>query len=222
MNHQIRTYKLLSLAFHYPDEGLLTALKETPEFSDSLSGVTLQELIRHHSLIFSLTVGGGVPPYETEYGHRDVFMKTQRMADISAFYLAFGMEVPADKHERIDFVGAELELMFWIILKEEMAKKSGKKTEAATCRDAAQKFLTDHLGRWAIFFGEQLLKSTDHPFYKQAAKMLAEFVEKECKRLGVQPEKITTWAPLPPAEEPSCGLEESDDSCSGEQAAFPV
>lgn len=206
MNHRIGTYKLLSLAFHYPDEGLLTALKEIPEFADALKGVTLEELIQHHNQIFSLTVGGGVPPYETEYGHRDIFMKTQRMADISAFYRAFGLEVPADKHERLDFVGAELDLMFWILLKEEMAKKSGKKTEAATCRDAAQKFLNDHLGRWATFFGEQMLQATTHPFYKQVANMLVEFVEKEGKHLNVRPEKITTWVPAPPAEEPACGV----------------
>lgn len=210
MTDRAKTYKLLAVCFHFPDKRLLTALKETPEFSALFESVTLKELRRAHNRVFSLTVGGGIPPYETEYGHRDIFMKTQRMADIAGFYRAFGLEVPEGKHERVDFIGAELELMSWLVLKEDHARASGRQKEAAICRDAARKFLNDHLGCWAPFLGEQILKVEDsNSFYGRLALKLIDFIDAECERLKVRPERITTWAPAPPPREPVCGIDET-------------
>ena len=167
-------YKILSDFFLVPDQ---------------------EDLKKEHTRLFSLTVAGGVPPYETEYGHKDIFFKTQRLADIAGFYRAFGMEI-ADGG-RIDFIGAELELMHWIALKEKYALEAGKKEQAQICQDAAVKFMLDHLGRWGSYFGDQLTQSARHPFYQSVGRRLSQFIEAECRRLDVQPERVTGWNPEP-------------------------
>lgn len=174
-------YKALSLCFHEPED---------------------QGLKSEYTRLFSLTVAGGIPPYETEYGHKEIFFKTERLADIAGFYRAFGMEI-ADG-QRVDHIGAELELMYWLLLKEE---KASTKENAEICRTAATRFMQDHLGRWASYFGDQIAKSARHPFYQEAGRMLFEWIESECKRLGVQPERVTGWDPEPVTEF-ECGKED--------------
>ena len=208
MNDEITLYKLFSIGFLYPQEGHMAALRETSLFAESLNDVTLEALQREHSLIFSLSVAGGVPPYETEYGIKDVFMKTQNMADVSGFYRAFGMEVSKQSHERIDFIGAELELMHWLALKESHALETNRKKEARICHDAAAKFLKDHLGRWAPFLGEQIAKTSRLPFYCQLGQELATFIRAECETFGVTPDEVKQWEPSLPVAELTCDASE--------------
>ena len=177
-------YKKLSGCFRYPED---------------------EALQREHRGLFSLTVAGGIPPYETEYGHKEIFFKTERLADIAGFYRAFGMEIA--EGQRADYIGAELELMHWLTLKEEKALAEGKQEAAGICRDAAVKFMKDHLGRWAGYFGDQIAKNSSHPYYQQAGRELSRFVESECRRLGVEPERVTGWNPEPiSATEFECGV----------------
>ena len=184
-------YKTLSASFSLPEE---------------------ETLQREYLRLFSLSVAGGIPPYETEYGHKDVFFKTQRMADIAGFYRAFGMEI-ADA-ERADFIGAELELMHWLTFKEDKALAEGKKEEAGICRDAAVKFMQDHLGRWAGYFANQIRHNARLPFYRKVGEQLSRFTESECLRLKVEPERVTGWNPEPiSATEFECG---NETGCKGE------
>lgn len=204
MSEIAETYKILSLCFHNLNEELLASLREADPFRNSLKGVSLTDLKREHTRLFSLSVAGGIPPYETEYGIKNVFMKTQQMADISGFYRAFGMEMSDSAHQRLDFIGAELELMCWLTLKEERAREKALKKEAEICRDAAQKFMSDHLGRWAPFFGEEIAKASQLPFYRRLGQNLSTFVVAECRRLGVEPKKLSGRTPEGPPAEFSC------------------
>ncbi len=198
-----KTYKLLSLCFHHPED---------------------PGLQKEFTRLFSLTVAGGIPPYETEYGHKDIFFKTQRLADIAGFYRAFGFEISDTVQERVDFIGVELEFMYWLTHKEEIAKGQGKSEEASICRDAAAKFLQDHLGRWASYFVDQIAKASQDPFYSRIGRWLGRFVESECRRLGVTPERVTGWNPEPiSATDFECGPGEapSGSACGGGDARSP-
>jgi putative dimethyl sulfoxide reductase chaperone len=210
MKKQTGLYKLLSLGFQSPSKDLLATLKKVPLFSEALKNVTVEELAQEFTRLFSLSVAGGIPLYETEYGHKEVFYKTQKMADISGFYRAFGMEVSEDSHQRIDFIGAELELMDWLSLKEAHAKKKGSADKVKICHDAAAKFLNDHLGRWAPYSGDLISKEARLPFFKILGQTLYSFITKECVRFGITPDKVKGWSPPTPQEEPSCNM----DDCS--------
>ncbi len=200
MNEIAITYKVLALSFNPPTEELVAALRATGFFGAALPEDTdVESLLSEHTRVFSLTVAGGVAPYQLEYGDPGAFSKTQRMADIAGFHKAFGVELTAP--ERIDHIGAELEFMHWLVCKEERGTEVGKDEQVQVCRDAATKFMEDHLGRWAPFFAEQLSIAARHPFYQALGAALGDFIEKECKRLGVEPDVITIPAP------PSCGAE---------------
>lgn len=206
MSGMAMQYKILSLCFRYPSQALFEALRDTDLLHEALVDLSLENLQNEYTRLFSLTVAGGIPSYETEYGHKDIFFKTQRMADIAGFCHAFGLEAADLTPERIDFIGTELELMYWITLKEQKAIDAGRTEQAAICRDAAAKFLQDHLGRWGSYFGDQIVKSTRLPFYKKVGRWLFELIESECERLNVQPERVTGWNPEPiSATEFECG-----------------
>ena len=200
MNEIATTYKVLALALNTPTEELVTALRATEFFGAALPEDTdVEALLHEHTRVFSLTVAGGVAPYQLEYGDPGAFSKTQRMADIAGFHKAFGVELTAQ--ERVDHIGAELELMHWLVCKEERGVEVGNDEQVEVCRDAITKFMDDHLGRWAPFFAEQLAIAARHPFYRALGEALGDFIDEECQRLGIEPDVITMPAT------PSCGAE---------------
>mgnify|MGYP001235878547 CR=1 FL=1 len=203
MNEIALKYRLLALAFNFPTEELAAALGQTKLFGAVLAeGDDIGSLAREHTRIFSLTVAGGIAPYELEYGDPGAFSKTQRMADIAGFYKAFGMELAA--LERVDYIGAELELMYWLTCKEERGRELGKDEQVRVCRDASIKFMNDHLGCWAPFFSKQLAGAARHPFYSALAGALGGFIDTECSRLGAAPDFVTMPAPASSDAEPEC------------------
>lgn len=209
MNESPTTYKILATAFNYPDETLFAALTEISTFRKGLEKTDLGELQKEYIRLFTPTVAGGLPPYETEYGKNEIFLKTQMLADIAGFYRAFGLDLSESSHERVDFIGVELEFMDWLALKEERAREKGKEEEVQICREGAAKFLRDHLGRWASYFGDQIAATARHPFYGLIGRWLSRFVQSECLRLGVRPSILAGWTPEPPEEtEFECGLDE--------------
>lgn len=185
-------YKILAAAFTWPDEASLRS-----------------EYVR----LFTPTVAGGLPPYEMEYGKGEIFLKTQLLADVAGFYRAFGLDIAESSHERVDFIGAELEFMHWLALKEERAKERDDRDHETVCREAQAKFLRDHLGRWGGYFGDQIARSTQKPFYRRIGLWLSRFVEAECRRLGVAPKRVTGWTPDPMATtDLTCGPEDGSDA----------
>jgi TorA maturation chaperone TorD len=206
MNAIAFTYKVLALSFNSPTEELVAALRATEFFGAALPEDTdVDALLHEHTRVFSLTVAGGVAPYQLEYGDPGAFSKTQRMADIAGFHKAFGVELTAQ--ERVDHIGAELELMHWLVRKEQRGAEVGKDEQVQVCRDAVAKFMNDHLGRWAPFFAEQLALAAQHPFYVALGEALGDFIDTECQRLGVEPEVITMPAVPSCCTELGCQLE---------------
>lgn len=191
------SYRVLAAAFAYPRERLYQALKGVPEFERALRETSIADLQREYLRLFTPTVAGGLPLYETEYGRSEIFLKTQQLADIAGFYRAFGLDLTESSHERVDFIGAELEFMDWLLTKEERAGEKGKDEKVDICRNAAQKFMTDHLGRWAGYFGDRIAQATRHPFYRLLGSWLTQFVESECRRLQAVPKRVTRWTPDP-------------------------
>ncbi|MBI4197299.1 MAG: molecular chaperone TorD family protein, partial [Deltaproteobacteria bacterium] len=133
MNSKAPMYRLLAVSFHLPNPDWFHEFKKIDLFRKSIQKTSLEEFRSEQARLFSLTVAGGISPYETEYGDQEVFAKTQSLADIAGFYRAFGFEVAPEAHQRIDFIGAELEWMSWIVLKEEHARKKGRTEEAELC-----------------------------------------------------------------------------------------
>src|ERR1043166_2435740 len=104
---------------------------------------------------FGHAARGSCPLNEIEYGDikADPLFQPHRLADLAAFYRAFGLEVASDADERQDHICLELEFMCVLAAKEAYALEHQFEVEdLSMCRNAQKQFLREHLGRWTPAF----------------------------------------------------------------------
>lgn len=195
-------------------------------------------LIAKYDELFGLLLSRDCPPYETEYCPQTFSVyRSNQLADIAGFYSAFGVEPSRTSPERADHIVLELEFMSWLILKETRASEiSGEDSaNAQVCREAQQRFLTDHLLWWAPALGFAIRKKADHitveselvtppkSFYGATAQLLAAFVRAERLLFGIHPpQRLLTPNPIDEPDSMSCGecelqmrseLTQSNEAC---------
>ena len=137
---------------------------------------------------FGHAARGSVAMNEIEYGDlkADPLFQPHRLADLAAFYRAFGLEVDDAAAERHDHLCIELEFMSVLAAKEAYAIQQNLDAEPlAIVRDAQRDFLREHLGRWSPAFGRRLRAATVGPL-AALGDFLRTFVEADCARAGVR------------------------------------
>ncbi len=137
---------------------------------------------------FGHAARGRCPLNEIEYGDlkADPLFQPHRLADLAAFYRAFGLEICETAGERHDHICVELEFMTVLTAMEAYAldqKLNGDQLEIG--RDAQKQFLREHLGRWTPAFTRRLVASARDATLKALAEFTRGFVESECERYGV-------------------------------------
>jgi TorA maturation chaperone TorD len=110
-------------------------------------------------------------------------------ADI-ARYAAFGMMASGRRLDADDHIGAELEFMGALVLKEAWARAHRNIDHAALARDAQRAFLEEHLGRWCDAFAARVLDAAPAGLYGTAASLLRLWLLAECARLVVAPNPL--------------------------------
>ena len=139
---------------------------------------------------FGHTVRGECPMNEIEYGDikADPLFQPHRLADLGAFYRAFGLEVVDDAGERLDHICLELEFMSVLAAKEAFAlERNLSGEERAVCRDAQKKFLREHLGRWTPAFTRRLATTAPEGALRCLAQLTREWIVADCAAFGVAP-----------------------------------
>jgi DMSO reductase family type II enzyme chaperone len=157
---------------------------------------------------------GSCPINEIEYGDlkADPLFQPHRLADLAAFYRAFGLEVSEISDERQDHLSVELEYMGVLTAQEaNHLGAAGGSDALLVCRQAQQSFLREHLGRWAPAFARRLHRAVGDTPLGSLARFALAFVESECLRCGVRPGSEDLL--LRPADEAAsscdgCGLAE--------------
>lgn len=206
-----QVYAFLARALSYPDDAQPDSLKEQHDLlsdclgmlADPLSekavdalrpaiaALTAASLEDGYTRCFGHAMSKDCPPYEAEYGQPHIFQKTQTLADIAGFYRAFGLDLAADSHERVDHVSVELEFMHFLCLKEAYAlAKQHPDEQLALCREAQSKFLRDHVCRWAFGFARRLCAKAGDTLYQELGQLLAVFLEAELRALGLKPAEV--------------------------------
>ena len=118
----------------------------------------------------------------------DPLFQPHRLADLAAFYRAFGLDMTPDATERQDHICVELEFMSVLAAKEAYALDQRLGGDAVeVCRDTERKFLREHLGRWVPAFGRRLLATAGPGALGALGDFVRAFVECECVRFGVRP-----------------------------------
>ncbi len=139
---------------------------------------------------FGHTVRGDCPMNEIEYGDikADPLFQPHRLADLGAFYGAFGLEMTTDAAERQDHISIELEFMSVLAAKEAYALEHQlDDDQAALCRDAQKKFLREHLARWTPAFTRRLARMADGTTLGALANFTREYITEDCARFKVTP-----------------------------------
>jgi DMSO reductase family type II enzyme chaperone len=158
---------------------------------------------------FGHAARGDCPLNEIEYGdlNADPLFQPHRLADLAAFYRAFGLQVADDAAERPDHIGLELEFMAVLAAREAYALEQQFDNDLLlVCRDAQKKFLREHLGRWSPAFARRLERKASDETLGALARFLADFVGAECARFGVRPgSEDLLLRPVDEAAETLCG-----------------
>lgn len=133
---------------------------------------------------------GSCPVNEIEYGDlkADPLFQPHRLADLAAFYQAFGLELRPEADERPDHLSVELEFMSVLAAQEATALTDPvNRSGLVICQNAQCKFLREHLGRWTPAFARRLTRIAGERALGALARFALAFVESECHRFGVKP-----------------------------------
>lgn len=206
-----QAYSFLALAFEAPDDSRPGALRQgwdplagglalladpscqgtAAELRPAIAALGADALERAYTRCFGHAMSKDCPPYEAEYGQAHVFQKAHTLADVAGFYRAFGLDLAADAHERIDHISVELEFMHFLCAKEAYALAHDHTAEQlALCRAAQRKFLCEHVGRWAFGFARRMGARAGDTVYGVLGKLLAAFLAAELNRLGLRPDEV--------------------------------
>lgn len=219
-------YRVVSAGFRYPDSANLDAFTELAagmsqavaclDDRDSELARSWRELERQaaaapaereneHVSLFGHAVHGPCPPYEAEYGERgERLQQPHELADLAAFYRAFGLDVAAD--ERPDYLPIECEFAAFLCLKHAYAADSGDGALLRVAREARARFLREHLGRWTPTFIGLLVRESEAGFHAALARILGHLVSVDRAGLGVARARDTLTL-RPPAEAPETFLQ---------------
>lgn len=119
-------------------------------------------------------------------GARQLAGPAADIADVSGFYLAFGLDLPEEGGERPDHLAAQLEFYSALLAKEAwaVAQRWDERTEIT--EEAAAAFLRDHLGRWQGVLVRTLPEHQARPPYPQLAQWLDAMLATELRLRGVE------------------------------------
>lgn len=175
----------------------LVAALENPSLLDDLRAEYIDTFDRGRS---------ANPLYETEYGRGRAMVKGNELADIAAFYKAFGLEIGAEgvSREMLDHVAVELEFYAILLMKQEALLQRGDEGGGNIVLDARRSFLKDHLGRFVTSIASRP-GVQDSPFYSTVFGCMGDLVAQECRVVEVQPQRAEWIAGQQEEEAMCCG-----------------
>jgi DMSO reductase family type II enzyme chaperone len=162
--------------------------KPTPALTARLRIDRFEQFQIAYVTAFGHAARGDCPLNEIEYGdlRADPLFQPHRLADLAAFYRAFGLEVADNAAERPDHIGMELEFMSVLAAKEAYAHEHQMDDDqCALCLDAQRKFLREHLGRWSPAFARRLARAATDETLAALAEFTRDFMAAECARFGL-------------------------------------
>lgn len=147
---------------------------------------TREDALIQRDCLFGHTVRSACPPYELEYGQREVFQQSQMLADVAGFYSAFGLQTAGPLAERPDHVVAEWEFLALLAMKEAAAEKGGDRAGIDCCRNAQRDFLRDHAASWMPAFGARIRKTEPNGFFAQVSTFAGMVLKHLCSEFDVR------------------------------------
>jgi TorA maturation chaperone TorD len=187
------------------EDGSSPVLREALETALACDLDTM-DVVAEHARVLGHTPRASATPYETEWsGAAGDLLQFHQIADIAAFYNAFGLELGQGCDERADHVSVELEFLHFLCVKEAWAEEQGREDLAVVCRETQRKFLAEHVATWTPGLCARVEAASRGGFYGRVSLLLRLWIEDECRRLGAQPDAASL--------EPSSTSFRPEDAC---------
>jgi DMSO reductase family type II enzyme chaperone len=187
-----RMYRLLAIAFGFPDDALYEAVRDgafartladvvlalpydlTGAVSLALGGVDVSAAEFESDYIRLFDVGAAGPPCPL-YGGLYGGDRMKVMEDATRFYNFFHLHLAPDMRELPDHVTTELEFLHYLTFREAEAHDRGG--DAASLLRAERDFLERHLCRWVPQLAARLAKQEACPFFPALVRLAAAFFD---------------------------------------------
>ena len=95
---------------------------------------------------------------------------------VQALYREGGFDIGAEFREPPDHIAAELEFLYLLMFRENEAQREGKPDALEAKTALRERFLDEHLGRWAGPFSAAVKAGAQTIFYRQLAELTQRFV----------------------------------------------
>ncbi len=125
---------------------------------------------------------GPPPPNEAVWAKGTEPVSAMLLA-LAEIYRQAQLEISPSAHERLDYVGVELDYCYKLAKREAEAWLSGDAASARGTLAQQAAFLRDHLGQWLPAFIERARAQVETDFYRGHLQMLEAFVGQEQERL---------------------------------------
>ena len=187
-----RLYRLLALAFAFPDQELYEALRAgtlataiaeiAPALPYDLTTATTLGLGTvaepygdfESEYIRLFDVGAAGPPCPLYGGvYVGVGDRMKVMEDATRFYNFFGLRLSPEMRELPDHITTELEFLHYLTFREAEARQHG--VDPSSLLRAERDFLARHLCRWVPQLQARLAKQTTPPFFAALVRFAVTF-----------------------------------------------
>jgi putative dimethyl sulfoxide reductase chaperone len=197
-------YKLLSIAFNYPNENVFNEIKEKKYLYDlrkllseidlnieidmyedfegalSLKDISFENFEANYISFFE----ANVPKIKCSLheGHyRNKLGRNNILIELKAFYKNFGLEKAEIFKDSEDHISIELEFMHFLLFKEWQSTKTKiDKTPYIKCQ---KDFVDRHLSKWISEFSKNVKEHVDFNFFNIISDICENFLSSEIIRL---------------------------------------
>lgn len=125
---------------------------------------------------------GPDPPYQALWVEGGVDL-TELLQRIYRIYAEGGFAFGIGVHERVDYIGIQLDYLEQLVLREISARESGEEAAVRKTLNHEKAFFLEHVGQWVPRFVSSALTYARTDFYKGHLLMLKGFVEEERESL---------------------------------------
>ena len=162
-------------------EAALHVQKMMDEFE---STDTLEALTVDYARLFVGPYELLAPPYGSVYldGERQIMGESTLEARNK--YREEGLDTSTDFRDPPDHITAELEFMYFLILKETEAIGNSDIETTVRFIEKQRAFLREHLGAWVFDFADNTEKNAETGFYKNLARVTRTFIEQNFDELS--------------------------------------
>jgi TorA maturation chaperone TorD len=195
-----KAYKLLAECYYLPTLELIGKLKNLeqhmadvctkamPYIKKMAEEIKRVENLDALSLDFSRLFLGPykmhAPPYGSVYLDGERQIMGESTLEVRNKYRESGLDISSDFRNPPDHIAAELEFLYFLILKEIEAIRNSDIETTLSLIEKQSTFLRENLGAWVFEFADTIEEKAETDFYKNLARATKTFIEQNFDELS--------------------------------------